>query len=99
MQPVAGARGINPVSITGSIHVACRRRVAAVLCSTNCPAEPRKPPDPLVITHVSVLPMTPDAAPLTDVTVTIRDGRIASIAPARKSWHGARAASTAVASG
>jgi hypothetical protein len=55
-----------------------------VLCSTNCPAEPRRPPDPLIITHVTVLPMTPDAAPLTDVTVTIRDGRIASIAPASK---------------
>jgi imidazolonepropionase-like amidohydrolase len=55
-----------------------------VLCSTNCPAEPRRPPDPLVITHVTVLPMTPDAAPLSDMTVTIRDGRIASIAPASK---------------
>ena len=71
-----------------------------VLCSTNCPAEPRRPPDPLVITHVTVLPMTPDAAPLTDVSVTIRDGRIASIAPASKSsGRPACAASTAVASG
>jgi imidazolonepropionase-like amidohydrolase len=62
-----------------------------VLCSTNCPAEPRKPPGPLAITHVTVLPMTPDAAPLRDMTVIIRDGRIASIAPASKAGAAAGA--------
>ena len=78
------------------------RVVAALLlalCSTNCPAEPRRPPDPLVITHVTVLPMTPDAAPLTDVTVTIPTAALPPLRRPRKSWHGARAASTAVASG
>jgi imidazolonepropionase-like amidohydrolase len=33
----------------------------------------------LVIEHVTVLPMTVDGAPITDATVIIRDGRIASI--------------------
>jgi imidazolonepropionase-like amidohydrolase len=63
------------------------RLIAALLlglCSTICPAEPRRPADPLVITRVTVLPMTPDTAPLTDMTVTIRGGRIASIALASK---------------
>src|SRR5688500_8408632 len=62
-----------------------------VLFSTNCPAEPRKPPGPLAITHVTDLPMTPDAAPLRDMTVIIRDGRIASIAPASKAGAAAGA--------
>jgi amidohydrolase family protein len=70
------------------------RVVTALLlavCSTTCPAEPRKPPDPLVITHVTVLSMTPDAAPLTDMTVTIRGGRIASMTPAAKAGAAAGA--------
>ena len=37
--------------------------------------------DPIAIIHVTVLPMTPASAPLTDMTVTIRNGRIASITP------------------
>ena len=42
-------------------------------------AAPRTPPAPLVITDVTVLPMTPEAAPLPHATVTLRDGRIESI--------------------
>ena len=45
-------------------------------------AEPAPVAEPIAITHVTVLPMTPAAAPLTDMTVTIRNGRIASITPA-----------------
>jgi len=59
------------------------RRIAAallLLSSTHCPAGPAPAPGPVAITHVTVLPMTPESAPLTDMTVTIRDGRIASIA-------------------
>jgi imidazolonepropionase-like amidohydrolase len=37
----------------------------------------------LVIEHVTLLPMTVDGAPISNATVTIRDGRIASIGPAR----------------
>ena len=36
-------------------------------------------PDPIAITHVNVLPMTPAGTPLDDMTVTIRNGRIVSI--------------------
>ena len=36
-------------------------------------------PAPIVITQVSVLPMTPGATPLSGMTVTILEGRIASI--------------------
>jgi imidazolonepropionase-like amidohydrolase len=36
---------------------------------------------PIVIEHVTVLPQTRGGAPLPDMTVSIRDGRIASIAP------------------
>ena len=52
-----------------------------VLCSAESQAGPPKPPDPFAITHVTVLPMTPDAAPLADMTVTLRAGRIAAISP------------------
>jgi imidazolonepropionase-like amidohydrolase len=38
-------------------------------------------PDPIAITHVTVLPMTAGTAPLADMTVTIRDGRISAITP------------------
>ena len=59
------------------------RRIAAalLLTSCNCLAAPAPVADPVAITHVTVLPMTPEAAPLPDMTVTIRDGRIASITP------------------
>ena len=36
-------------------------------------------PPAIAITHVNVLPMTPAGAPLNDMTVTIRNGRIDSI--------------------
>jgi imidazolonepropionase-like amidohydrolase len=45
-------------------------------------AGPRKPPPPLVITDVTVLPMTPGAAPLAHATVTLVDGRIESVGTA-----------------
>ena len=39
-------------------------------------------PVALALEHVTVLPMTPDGGALRDVTVVVRDGRIASIGPA-----------------
>jgi len=52
-----------------------------VVGSAACVAGPRIPPAPIVITDVTVLPMTPDAAPLTHVTVTLGNGRIEAITP------------------
>lgn len=43
-------------------------------------ASPPTPP-PLAIEHVTVEPMTPGGAPQSDMTVVIRDGRIASVGP------------------
>jgi hypothetical protein len=45
----------------------------------SCLAGPPAPPAPLVITGVTVLPMTADAAPLVRATVTLAGGRIESI--------------------
>ena len=53
---------------------------ALLFVSSSCLALPVPAPEPVAITHVTVLPMTPGGAPLADMTVTIRDGRIASIA-------------------
>ena len=43
--------------------------------------QPAIAPPPIAIEHVTVIPMTPGAVVLPDQTVTIRDGRIASIEP------------------
>jgi len=53
--------------------------LATALAAFAPPAAARDP-KPLVIEHVHVLPMTAGGAALDDVTVVIRDGRIASIA-------------------
>jgi len=53
----------------------------SICLSGSALGEPAPVADPIAITHVTVLPMTPAAAPLTDMTVTIRNGRIASITP------------------
>jgi hypothetical protein len=60
------------------------RVVTALLLffGSTCLAAPRMPPEPLVIAHVTVLPMTPGATPLQDMAVIVREGRIASIVPA-----------------
>lgn len=50
---------------------------ALILMATPAAASP----PPLIIEHVTVEPMTADGAVLRDMTVTIRDGRIAAIAP------------------
>jgi imidazolonepropionase-like amidohydrolase len=51
----------------------------SVFAAATCRAEPPRPPAPMVITDVTVLPMTPDAAPLSHVSVTFENGRIAAI--------------------
>jgi hypothetical protein len=59
---------------------------ALLLVTGTCLAGPRTPPTPLVITDVTVLPMTQDTAPLAHATVTLVNGRIESIisgAPAK----------------
>jgi imidazolonepropionase-like amidohydrolase len=52
---------------------------ALLLAAGSCVAWPRLPPQPLVITGVTVLPMTPGAAPLARATVILADGRIESV--------------------
>src|SRR5687767_2191416 len=58
----------------------------AFSCGALLAAEPAAP---LVIEHVTVLPMTADGAPIPDATVTLRDGRIASIESRGKTPRGA----------
>jgi imidazolonepropionase-like amidohydrolase len=48
-----------------------------------------EPAAPLVIEHVTVLPMTAGGAPIPDATVTLRDGRISSIEAGAKTALGA----------
>ena len=57
------------------------RALSALLlfAAANCQADPPAPPAPIVITDVTVLPMTPDSVPLARATVTLENGRIASI--------------------
>jgi len=57
------------------------RALSALLlfAAANCQAAPPVPPAPIVITDVTVLPMTPDSVPLARATVTLENGRIASI--------------------
>jgi imidazolonepropionase-like amidohydrolase len=57
----------------------------ALLAFPACasPAFSAEPAKPLVIEHVTVLPMTPKWEPVADATVTIRDGRIVSIVSGR----------------
>ncbi|HEX6396289.1 MAG TPA: hypothetical protein VFZ95_02600, partial [Steroidobacteraceae bacterium] len=47
--------------------------------AASCQAAPAIAPAPIVITDVTVLPMTPDSAPLTHAWVTLDNGRIAAI--------------------
>jgi imidazolonepropionase-like amidohydrolase len=51
----------------------------ALVCLPISPAAGAKPPKPLLIEHVTVLPMTAGGAPIRDATVIIENGRIASI--------------------
>lgn len=53
--------------------------VLSIVAAATCRAGPPVPPAPIVITDVTLLPMTPDGAPLSHVSVTIENGRIASI--------------------
>src|SRR4051794_33257854 len=57
-----------------------------VLGSSACLGAPRAVPGPIVITDVTVLPMTPDAVPIAHATVSLLDGRIQAVtsgAPAK----------------
>lgn len=54
----------------------------AALCLFSPAVSQSRAAEPITITHVSVLPMTPGASALADMNVTIRDGRITSIEPA-----------------
>ena len=47
------------------------------------PVVAAEPAAPLIIEHVTVLPMTADNVPIADATVTIREGRIVSIESGR----------------
>jgi imidazolonepropionase-like amidohydrolase len=50
-----------------------------IVGGATCLAGPVISPGKIVITDVTVLPMTPDSAPLLHATVTLDDGRIAAI--------------------
>ena len=56
-----------------------------VVCGAVPSVRAASPPPAVAIEHVTVLPMTSQAAALNDTTVIIRDGRIASIAPSKQS--------------
>jgi imidazolonepropionase-like amidohydrolase len=50
-----------------------------IACLSIAPAYAAKPPKPLLIEHVTVLPMTAGGEPLRDATVIIENGRITSV--------------------
>jgi imidazolonepropionase-like amidohydrolase len=56
------------------VFVAVLLSMGSFECVAGAPAA-----DPIAITHVNVLPMTPAGAPHNDMTVTIRNGRIVAI--------------------
>jgi imidazolonepropionase-like amidohydrolase len=55
--------------------------LGALAAFATAPAHAAPYAAPLVIEHVTVDPMTPGGAALADMTVVIRDGRIASVSP------------------
>jgi imidazolonepropionase-like amidohydrolase len=54
--------------------------LVSLIASLCVPAHARASGDDYAIMHVTILPMTPDGAPIEDATLVVRDGRIAEIA-------------------
>jgi len=91
MLPLAAYLSRPQITLRGIMTLRCLGSIFSflVFVSLTAKAQIVSAPPPIAIEHVAVLPMTADGAALPDQTVTIRNGRIASIEASARAKIGA----------